>query len=396
MPERRHAKITKNTVEKLGIGDEIRDTELRGFIARNQNGVISYAVHKRVRGGSVVLATIGPHGSPWTATSARERAQELAMEMARGINPNAKRREDRAKAVTLAEVVERFRTAYGPKLKPRTREEYERLLRNAIVPALGHKPMAEIVRADIEKFHAQRSDKPHHANFALAVLSKLMTWAELNDLRPEGANPCRGIKKYPARKKERFLSAEEFARLGEAIEAAEATGEVSKYAAAAIRLLILTGARKSEILGLKWDYVDLQRGILNLPDSKTGQKTIRLSLPAIEVLSALPRIATNPYVICGQVDGQAIVNLQKPWNRIRRKAGLTDCRIHDLRHSFASMAAASGASLPMIGKLLGHSNVATTQRYAHLADDPIDQLNASVAGNIAAALSQKQKTDPTA
>lgn len=386
MPSRKHAKITKSTVEKLGVGDEIRDTELRGFIARNQNGVISYAVHKRVRGGPLVLVTIGPHGSPWTPTTAREQAQDLALQMSRGINPNAKRREEKQRANTLQDVAEKFRAAYGPKLKARTREEYERLLRNAILPELGVKPVAELTRADVEQFHGRRADRPHHANFALAVLSKLMTWAEQNGLRPEGANPCRGVKKYPANKKERFLSPAEFARLGEAIQEAQDTGDISVFSAAAIRLLVLTGARKSEILGLKWTYVDLERGLLNLPDSKTGAKTIRLSPPAIEVLTTLPRLAGNPYVICGQVEGQPIVNLQKPWNRVRRKAGLADCRIHDLRHSFASMAAASGASLPMIGKLLGHSNVATTQRYAHLADDPLHELNANVAGAIAAAM----------
>jgi len=386
MPRARKARITKTVVDKLAAGEEVRDTELTGFIIRHQGGRPTYAVHKRIRGGSVALVSIGPHGSPWTPTTARHKALELIAQMAQGINPLAAQRAERAKAVTFKDAAERFKLEHGPKLKPSTRAEYIRLLDKTLVPAFGQKPLAEIARADVSRFHAQLADHPHHANFALAVFSKLMTWAENNGLRPEGANPCRGVKKYPARKKERFLSAAEFARLGEAIHDAEETGDISPFAAAALRLLILTGARKSEILSLKWSYVDLSRGLLNLPDSKTGQKVIRLSPAALTILSAIPRLASNPYVICGHVDGAPIVNLQKPWNRVRRKAGIPDCRIHDLRHSFASMAAASGASLPMIGKLLGHAHPQTTARYAHLADDPIHQLNADVASAIAQAL----------
>ncbi len=158
---------------------------------------------------------------------------------------------------------------------------------------------------------------------------------------------------------------------------------------AAIRLLVLTGARLSEIRSLRWDEVDLERRAIRLRDSKTGEKTIHLSEAAVEVLEALPRLPDNPHVICGNRKGACLVNLQKPWRRIRAMAGLPDVRLHDLRHSFASVAAAQGLSLPMIGALLGHSQPATTARYAHLADDPVGRANAAVSEQIAHAMRRK-------
>jgi integrase len=158
------------------------------------------------------------------------------------------------------------------------------------------------------------------------------------------------------------------------------------FAALAIRLLILTGARLNEIMTLQWAHVDLQRAFLFLPDSKTGKKPLRLSAPAIALLEQAPRVDGNPFVIVGFVEGSHLVNLQKPWRSVRDLAGLPDVRIHDLRHTFASMAAASGASFPMIGKLLGHSQPQTTARYAHLADDPIQKLNDDVGTAISNAM----------
>jgi integrase len=213
-----------------------------------------------------------------------------------------------------------------------------------------------------------------------------MRWCEDIGYRPEQSNPCRGTKKYTVSKRERFLSAEELRRLGDVLAQVEKDSGASLFAVAAIRLLILTGARLNEILTLKWSYVDLHRGLILLPDSKTGKKSIRLNEPAIKVLTRLPRLRGNPHVIVGQVDGGHVVNLQKTWRHIRALAGLDDVRIHDLRHSFASVAAASGASLPMIGKLLGHTQPKTTARYAHLADDPLHQLKRKVGNAIVEAM----------
>ena len=155
---------------------------------------------------------------------------------------------------------------------------------------------------------------------------------------------------------------------------------------AAIRLLIFTGARRNEILTLRWEHVSEEHGCLMLPDSKTGRKAVHLNPPALDVLHALPRLEGNPYVICGEKAGQHLVNLEKPWRRIRKAAKLDDVRLHDLRHSFASVAASGGQSLIVIGKMLGHSQPATTARYAHLADDPVKAASDAVGRHIAAAM----------
>ena len=204
------------------------------------------------------------------------------------------------------------------------------------------------------------------ANKCLALLSKMFNMAERWGMRPDGTNPCRHVDKYRSQPRERFLSEQELARLAEVLAEVAGDGSETPFTVAAVRLLVFTGARLGEILSLRWEYVDFDNAMLFLPESKTGKKVIYLSAPALEVLTNIPRIESNPYAICGEKDGAHLVNLQKPWTRIRKRAGLENVRIHDLRHSFASVAASGGLSLPMIGKLLGHTQAATTQRYAHL------------------------------
>jgi len=229
------------------------------------------------------------------------------------------------------------------------------------------------------------------ANRCVALLSKMMNLAERWKLRPVGSNPCRGLEKFKERKVERWLNSDELARLGDALNVYEG----SPYAVAAIKLLAFTGARLGEVLGLRWEWVDFDRGEARLPDSKTGAKTVHLPPPALSVLSELPRVEGNPFVIAGVKSGSALVNLEKPWRVIRKAAGLHDVRLHDLRHAFASTAVMGGMSLPIIGRILGHKQIATTQRYAHLADDPIKQAAASVAGQIANALGGKSVAEVT-
>jgi integrase len=185
-----------------------------------------------------------------------------------------------------------------------------------------------------------------------------------------------------------MLSAEELARLGDVL----AGYDGSPYYAAAIKLLVFTGARLGEVLGLQWQWIDLERGEARLPDSKTGAKTLHLPPPALAVLAELPRVEGNPHVIVGAKPGAALVNLQKPWRAIRKAAGLDDVRNHDLRHSFASVAASGGMGLPIIGKMLGHTQAQTTQRYAHLASDPVKAAAATVANQIMAAMTGKRVT----
>ena len=217
--------------------------------------------------------------------------------------------------------------------------------------------------------HQDMQATPYQANRTLAVLSKMFNLAELWGMRPDGSNPCRHVKRYKERKRERFLSDTEYARLGSALRDAEVSETPSSVAA--IRLLMLTGCRLSEILTLRWDCVDLDVGRLNLRDSKSGAKIVHLGEPAIEVLRGVHRVDGNPWVIAGRRRGGHLTDLQTPWRRIRARAGLDDVRIHDLRHSFASGGLLVGEGLPMIGKLLGHTQVQTTARYAHLAADPV-------------------------
>jgi integrase len=219
----------------------------------------------------------------------------------------------------------------------------------------------------------------------------MMNLAEAWGLRLDGSNPVRHVKKYREDKRERYLTKAELQRLGTVLADAQIKRSESPFAVAAIGLLVLTGARLNEILTLRWEYVDLENEVLRLPDSKTGAKLIYLNAVAINLLRTMPRMAGNPYVIAGKNSGARLINLQKPWRRIRAKANLDDVRIHDLRHSFASVAAGTGMSLPMIGKLLGHSQPVTTARYAHLAVDPIRAASNLIGAEISAAMNGKKR-----
>ena len=375
------ARISLAVIQRLMPGDTVFDTELSAFGARRQVGPASYFVKTRVKGRQKWV-TIGKHGAPWTPDSARKEARKIMTDAIDGVDRVAAKRYASA-ASTFAEVAQRFAVTYGPKLKPRTLEEYEGLIRRYLVPTFGSLRIDAIVRADVTSAHAKWAEHPRAANHALAVLSKIMSWAEEHGLRPDQSNPCFKIKKYREIKRQRYLSTDELARLGQALAGAERDDAISPAAAAALRLLLLTGARLGEILSLRWSYVDLPRRLLILPDSKTGEKTIPLNDPAIAVLTGIARVDGNPHVIVGHRTGSPMVDLFKPWSVVRARAGLDDLRIHDLRHTFASVAVETGGSLPMIGKLLGHHEPQTTARYAHLANDPVSRLSESTANIIA-------------
>ena len=248
----------------------------------------------------------------------------------------------------------------------------------------------------------------------LAVLGSLYSFAGKQHILPLGFNPARGIEKYPEKGRERFLSTEELTRLGDAIREGETMGlpytidgtkpkakhapkepnrrtKIGPHAAAAIRLLILTGARLREILHLKWEQVDIERGMLLLADSKTGKKAIVLNAPALSVLANLPRIGA--YVIAGQNAGtkneRPRADLQRPWQAVAERARLDGVRIHDLRHTHASVAAGAGLGLPIIGKLLGHTQASTTQRYAHLDADPLRRASERIGLQLSKAMGEQ-------
>jgi integrase len=201
-------------------------------------------------------------------------------------------------------------------------------------------------------------------------------------LRPRNSNPVKGLERYPEEKRERFLSREELARLGAALSDEGVIDRHSPFALAAIGLLLLTGMRRNEALRLRWPEVDLERGLLLLRDSKTGKKAIILGEHAVQLLAELPRTSSE-WVFPGAKPGCPLEGIRKAWASVTKAAGLKGVRIHDLRHTFASYSAGAGASLPMIGTLLGQSQAATTQRYAHLAQDPVRDI-ANRAGELIA------------
>ena len=384
-------KITKRTVEALMPGADgaetvLWDSELRGFGVRVQRGgVRSYVLQYRAgnqRGTPLRKLTIGRHGSPWTPETARREARRLLGAIADGTDPAAER-VARREAPTMTDLARRFVTEHvEAKRKASTAAEYRRLVGKVILPSLGARRVADVTRAEIAKLHHGLHGAPYQANRTLAVLSKMFNLAERWGLRPDGSNPCRHVEKFGERKRERMLAGSELARLGEAL----AGYEGSPFVVGAIKLLIFTGARLGEVLGLRWDWIDLDRGEARLPDSKSGAQTLHLPPPALAVLTTLPRIENNPHVIAGHRTGAPLVNLEKPWRAIRARAGLDDVRLHDLRHAFASIAASSGLGLPIIGKILGHTQPATTARYAHLASDPVKAAAAAVAEKIASAM----------
>ncbi len=380
-------KITKRTIDAIGRGDADRflwDTELKGFglkVTPAGNKVYVLQYRKGGRGVPTRRVTIGRHGA-LTPDQARKEAIRLSGAIANGSDPAALRAAEKT-APTMAALVGRFLNEHvATKTRQRTAIEYRRLSESIIIPALGRKRARDVTRADISRLHHQQRATPYAANRTLAVMSKMFALAEKWGERPDGSNPCRHIEKYAELKRERMLSADEFGRLADALKG---PGR-SPYIVAAVKLLVFTGARLSEILGLKWEWIDFQRGEARLPDSKTGAKTLHLPAPALAVLADLPRVEGNPYVIVGNVAGARLVNLEKPWRAIRRAADLDNVRLHDLRHAFASVAASSGMGLPIIGKMLGHTQAATTHRYAHLASDPVKAAAATVAGKIADAM----------
>jgi integrase len=222
------------------------------------------------------------------------------------------------------------------------------------------------------------------AGQCVTLMGTLFTFAIERGLRKD--NPAHGVKKPPVRKMERFLSESEIARLATVLDD-EVNAGGNPYPSAAIKLLLLTGCRRSEILKLQWQQVDFDRQCLRLPDSKTGAKVVYLNAPAATLLHELPRVTGNPYVIVGGIRGAPLVGIDKIWFSVRKRAGLPGLRLHDLRHSFASVGAIGGLSLPMIGALLGHKHATTTARYAHLSADPVRAANEAIGERISAAMS---------
>lgn len=366
-------KLTKRTVDSLYPKAKdyfVWDTQIAGFGIRIMpSGAKTYQAQYR-KGGRTRRVSVGRHGKI-TVDEARKLAKEVMGQVAKGENP-AEDISQHRKAPTIAALCERFFQSHVlERCKPSTQKEYRRAIDLFINPALGRFKVVDVERKDIAELHHKFRNKPYQANRTLGVLSKMFNLAEIWGLRPDGSNPCRHVPKYREVKRQRYLSNAELQRLGHTLSEVESEGSETPFIVAAFRLLILTGCRLGEIQTLKWDYITPDG--MELPDTKTGARRIPLPAAARAVLSALPQMPNNPYVIAGKVEGKHATDLQHPWRRIRDRAGLSNVRIHDLRHTYASNAVSSGMPIQMVGRLLGHTQIQTTMRYAHLADDPVRQ-----------------------
>ena len=327
------AKLTKRVVDALQSEAKdyfVWDSQIAGFGLRVMpSGAKTYQAQYR-KGGRTRRVSIGRHGKI-TVDEARKLAKEVMGQVAKGENP-AEDISLHRKAPTVAALCERFFEEHAKqRCKPSTQGEYRRAIDLFINPAIGSFKTVDVERRDIAELHQKFRDKPYQANRTLGVLSKMFNLAEIWGLRPDGSNPCRHVPKYREIKRERYLSQPELQRLGKVLGEVERDGSETPYVVAAFRLLILTGCRLGEIQTLQWQFLTDQG--MELPDTKTGARRVPLPNAARAILSALPRVDSNPFVIVGRVDGQHITDLQHPWRRIRKRAKLDNVRIHDLRHT---------------------------------------------------------------
>lgn len=381
-------KLTKKAVDELEVTGRdymVWDTEIACFGIRVfPSGRKAYLVQYRARG-RTRRSSIGQHGV-LTAEEARKQAKVLLGTVAKGGNPA----EDRRKlldAPTVSSLCDRFMQQYvAHHCKPTTADGYEILIRRYIKPRLGAWKIVDVTRADVVAFHHGMRDLPYMANRAASVLSKLFNLAEDWGLRTEGSNPARRIQKYKEEEKKRYLTDEEQHRLGMVMAEALETGQESVYAISAVYLLMLTGCRLGEILTLQWDFV--RPNHLELPDSKTGRRRIPLPREARDIIYSLPKVEGNPYVIIGEGEKGHLVNLQKTWDRLKKKAGISDVRMHDLRHTYASVAVMNGIDPFLLKEIMGHKNLQTTLRYAHFADDAVQKAAGAVASRLTGIIRQ--------
>lgn len=406
------ARISKRSVDALNCPtgkdrEFLWDEDLAGFgVAAFPTGAKAYVIQFR-KDGRTRRSRIGLHGR-LSPDEARSIAKKLLGRVEEGIDPIAERKAARA-VPTFAQVSTEFMEAHvRAKRKHRTASEYQRLLDRRILTVLGARRITTISRLDVAKLHqAVCREAPVSANRVVALVSSIWMWAGRRGVVELSANPASRLERTPERGRERYLTPLELSRLGDTLSEAETVGLpfvidrnginakfapktdsrrlIDPHALAAIKLLILTGARIREILHARWTDVDQDRGMIHLADSKTGRKPIYLNTAALEVLNSISK-TSNPYVIPGYSAGSPRADLNRPWRAIRKAAGLNDIRIHDLRHSFASIGAGASLGLPVIGRLLGHSQPGTTARYAHLDSHPILRAAETIGSTIAAAM----------
>jgi integrase len=410
-------RLTNRSVEALKShgGNEftVWDDAVTGFGVRvRATGAKSYVVVYRAgpgRGSPVRRYTIAAVGKI-ALERARARAKAILGSVAHGEDPASQKTNERG-IPTVSELADRFLAEHiEAKRKDRTIEFYRDILSRIVKPTLGTTKADKLTRPQVGRLHSSLSGTPFQANRVIAVIGSMYAFGSRAAVVPEGTNPARGIEKFKENRRERFLTGEELTRLGTAIRVGETVGipwavdeaklnskhvpkikrstKISPTAAAALRLLLFTGCRLREILHLRWENVDVERGMLFLPDSKSGRKPVILNAPALAVLAKLNRV--GPYVVPGDDPERPRTDLKRPWEVVTRSSGLLGVRLHDLRHTYASFGASGGLGLPIIGRLLGHTQVTTTARYAHLDNDPLRRASESIANRIAAALDGKK------
>lgn len=317
----------------------------------------------------------------WSISQARDEARRLKREVDLGNDPMGERHADR-EAPTVASLASRYISDYLPRKRPESARKDIENLNSLILPKLGKYKLEAVSHADIEALHREVSKHaPYRANRMAALLSKM--WSLAIRWGMADTNPVKGLERNPEEKRERYLTPEEVARLTEAL-----AQHPNQQSANIVRLLVLTGARKGEVLSMRWQDLDLQAGVWVKPSAHTKQKKnhrVPLSAPAIELLAGIRHDPESSYVFPGDVAGAPQRDIKRFWSTVCKHAGLEKVRPHDLRHTYASYLASSGASLPLIGALLGHTQPGTTHRYAHLMMDPLkqatDRVAAIVTGN---------------
>ena len=335
---------------------DLRDTELKGFGVRvRSSGIKRYFVQSQHEG-TRTWRMLGD-AAGITLEEARCRARSVLASLHNGEEIIAVTNEETRFGV----VAEKLFEACERHWKVSTRKANRNYLKNQILPWFRNMQVAGIMERDVKHWHASLHATPFAADRAAPVLSVLMHRAELHGYRPEGSNPCVGIRRYRRRGRERFLSPEEMRRLGAVLDRHEPDHPLE---VATIRLLLLTGCRRNEILSLKWS--DYREGHLYLRDSKTGPRTVWLSSPARGILDGIPRRGAWIFPVRRNRSHFGPAMLDPLWRKVRDEAGLRDVRLHDLRHSYASVAILNGATVPTIARLLGHNDTATTLKYTHL------------------------------
>jgi integrase len=405
-------KLTDSIVKALAVpvgGSRITyDTDVKGFGCRiTPGGARAFILNYRNRSGRERRITIGQFPD-WKVSAARQEAKGLKQQVDRGDDPLAEVEADR-EAKTIADLVERFRDEHLGKKRPATARNYNLLLEKFILPALRHHKVAEVGYSDVDGLHRKitKGGAPYQANRSMAVLSKMFSLAIKWRWRTD--NPARGIERNPEEKRHRYLTPVEVTRLGEALNEIE-----DQQAANIVRLLLLTGARSGEVMAAKWEDLDLDAGVWVKPGATTKQKTLHrvpLSAPArlllVEILAGAEAAAKHKgkpiaaHVFPGRGSPHR-TEIREAWETACAAAGIVtvtevtkasgarvtlvrpSARIHDLRHTFASLLASSGKSLPIIGALLGHTQPATTARYSHLLDDTLREATEGVGAMVMA------------